>query len=323
MKVGVFTVLYGNLSLKEMLEKVKSFGLDTVEIGCGGFPGKAHCDPEVLLADPKKLEEFKTAFAEAGVEISALSVHGNALHPNQEIAAKFHQDWRNAVLLAEKLGISIINTFSGCPGDHEHAKYPNWVTCSWPTDFLEILNWQWEEKIIPYWRREAEFAKEHGVDKIAFEMHPGFSVYNVHTLLKLREAVGPSIGANFDPSHLIWQGVDPVAAIKELGKHNAIFHFHAKDTYLDPQNTAVNGVLDIIPYERMPERSWFFRSVGYGNDYKFWKDIVSTLRLVGYDYVLSIEHEDALASIDEGFGKAVSFLKEVVLTEPMPQAWWI
>lgn len=203
MKIGVFAVLYGGLSLPDMLEKVKSFGLSTVEIGCGGFPGKAHCDPEVLLADPKKLDEFKRAFQDAGVEISALSVHGNALHPNPEIARSFHEDWRNACRLAEKLGISIINTFSGCPGDSENSKYPNWVTCSWPTDFLEILKWQWEEKIIPYWQEESKFALDHGVDKIAFEMHPGFAVYNVDTLLKLREAVGETIGANFDPSHLV------------------------------------------------------------------------------------------------------------------------
>lgn len=323
MKIGVFSVLYGDLSLHDMLEKIKSFGLRTVEIGCGGYPGKSHCDPEVLLADSKKLEEFKQAFLDAGVEISALSVHGNALHPDPVIAKSFHDDWRGAVRLAGKLDIKIINTFSGCPGDSEHSKYPNWVTCAWPNDFLDILNWQWEEKIIPYWQAESKFALEHGVDKTAFEMHPGFAVYNVDTLLRLRKAVGPTIGANFDPSHLIWQGVDPVAAIRELGKHDAIFHFHAKDTHMDPYNTAINGVLDTKAYDRLPERSWLFRSVGYGNDYKYWKDIVSSLRMIGYDYVLSIEHEDALASIDEGFGKAVTFLQEVILNEPMPKAWWV
>ncbi|HBG02725.1 MAG TPA: xylose isomerase [Firmicutes bacterium] len=323
MKIGVFGVLYGGLSLPAMLEKIKSFGLATVEIGCGGYPGKSHCDPAALLSDPTKLEQFKQAFTDAGVEISALSVHGNALHPNPDIARGFHEDWQNACRLAGKLGIQIINTFSGCPGDSEQSKYPNWVTCSWPTDFLEILKWQWAEKIIPYWTKESKFALQHGVDKIAFEMHPGFAVYNVDTLLKLRAAVGESIGANFDPSHLVWQGVDPVAAIRELGKHDAIFHFHAKDTHIDHYNTAINGVLDTKEYDRLPERSWLFRSVGYGNDYKYWKDIVSELRLAGYDYVLSIEHEDALASIDEGFGKAVSFLEDVILSEPMPKAWWV
>ncbi|HHT73260.1 MAG TPA: sugar phosphate isomerase/epimerase [Firmicutes bacterium] len=323
MKIGVFAVLYGGLSLRDMLKKVKSYGLSTVEIGCGGYPGKAHCDPVELLANPAKLAEFKQAFEDEGVQISALSVHGNALHPNKEIAKGFHEDWRNAVRLAEKLGIEIINTFSGCPGDSDDSKYPNWVTCAWPNDFADILEWQWNEKVIPYWTEEAKFAADHGVNKIAFEMHPGFVIYNVDTLFRLRKAVGPSIGTNFDPSHLIWQGADPVAAIRALGKEQAIFHVHAKDTHIDPYNTAVNGVLDTKPYDRLPERSWLFRSVGYGNDYKYWKDMVSELRIAGYDYVLSIEHEDALASIDEGFGKAVTFLKEVILDEPMPQAWWI
>lgn len=322
MRIGVFAVLYGDLPLAAMLEKVKSCGIATVEIGCGGYPGKSHCDPQILLSEERSLKEFKQAFARAEVEISALSVHGNALHPNPKIAKNFHEDWRQAVRLAEKLGIEIINTFSGCPGDSEDSQYPNWVTCSWPDDFLKILQWQWEEKIIPYWQEESKFAQEHGVSKIALEMHPGFAVYNVESLLKLRKAVGPGLGANFDPSHLIWQGVDPVAAIKELGKEQAIFHFHAKDTRLDPYNTAVNGVLDTKAYDRLPERSWLFRSVGYGNDYKYWKDIVSALRVVGYDYVLSIEHEDALASRDEGFRKAVTFLQEVVLDEPLPKAWW-
>ena len=322
MKIGVFAVLMADF-LRDMLKKVKSYGLSTVEIGCGGYPGKAHCDPVELLANPAKLAEFKQAFEDEGVQISALSVHGNALHPNKEIAKGFHEDWRNAVRLAEKLGIEIINTFSGCPGDSDDSKYPNWVTCAWPNDFADILEWQWNEKVIPYWTEEAKFAADHGVNKIAFEMHPGFVIYNVDTLFRLRKAVGPSIGTNFDPSHLIWQGADPVAAIRALGKEQAIFHVHAKDTHIDPYNTAVNGVLDTKPYDRLPERSWLFRSVGYGNDYKYWKDMVSELRIAGYDYVLSIEHEDALASIDEGFGKAVTFLKEVILDEPMPQAWWI
>jgi sugar phosphate isomerase/epimerase len=161
-----------------------------------------------------------------------------------------------------------------------------------------------------------------GFYKIAFEMHPGFIVYNPETLLKLRENVGPSIGANFDPSHLIWQGIDPVEAIKKLGRENAIFHVHAKDTYLDQANIQVNGVLDTKHYSKILDRSWTFRSVGYGQGEKVWKDIVSALRAAGYDYVLSIEHEDMLASIDEGLGKAVSLLKQILFKEEVAEMWW-
>ena len=238
MKLSVLANLYGKKSLDETLSILSGLGVHTAEIGAGGYPGKAHCNPAELLADEKKYEEFVATFKKYDVEICALAAHGNPLHPNKEIAASYHEDFKNAVLLAEKLGVDTVITFSGCPGDHEGAKLPNWVTCAWPDDYIEILNWQWNEKVIPYWQEAGAFAKAHGV-KVAFEMHPGFCVYNPETLLKLRAAVGDVIGANFDPSHLIWQGMDPVAAIRELA--GAIYHFHAKDTKIDEYNTAKFG----------------------------------------------------------------------------------
>ena len=316
MKLSVLANLYGAKSLDETLQILTGLGVHTVEIGAGGYPGKAHCNPEELLADEKKFEEFVATFKKYDVEICALAAHGNPLHPNKEIADAFHKDFENAVLLAEKLGIDTVITFSGCPGDHDGAKNPNWVTCAWPDDFVEILNWQWEEKVIPYWKKTGAFAEAHGVSHIAFEMHPGFCVYNPETLLKLREAVGDVIGANFDPSHLIWQGIDPVAAIRAL--KGAIYHVHAKDTKIDKYNTAINGVLDTKHYGRELERSWVFRTVGYGNNESYWRDLVSNLRLCGYDRVLSIEHEDSVMSIDEGLRKAVTFLKDIIIVEEKP-----
>jgi sugar phosphate isomerase/epimerase len=320
MKIGIFTVLFGGKPFEEALDYIVENGLEAVEIGCGNYPGKSHCDPDVLLKDKSKLKEFKRAIEDRDLIISGLSCHGNPLHPNKEFALRNHLEQRKAILLAEELGVDRIITFSGCPGDSERAKFPNWVTCPWPDDFLKILKWQWEEKVIPYWSKEVKFAKSHGVKMICLEMHPGFVVYNPETLLKLRNAVGPVIGANFDPSHLFWQGIDPVAAIKTLGK--AIYHFHAKDTKIDQYNCKVNGVLDTKHYGDIGNRSWVFRTVGYGNDAKVWKDIISALRTVGYDYVLSIEHEDGLMSIDEGFKKAVSFLKDVVVKEGLSKMWW-
>ncbi len=321
MKLGVFTTLLSDKSLDEALSYFKSKGIEMIEIGCGGYPGNAHANPEILLNDEKAFEEFKATIDKHGLEISALSCHGNPVHPNKEIAAEFDKVIHDTILLAEKLGIHQINTFSGCPGDWEGAKYPNWVTCPWPNDFGEILDYQWNEVLIPYWKKTVAFAKEHGVDKIALELHPGFCVYNTDSLLKLREAVGPEIGANFDPSHLIWQGIEPVAAIRKLG--DAIFHFHAKDTKIDKYNTAVNGVLDTKPYGDEINRSWIFRSVGYGNDASYWKDIISNLRLVGYDYAISIEHEDSLMSQDEGLTKAVEMLKGVLITQKTGEMWWV
>ena len=316
MKLSVLANLYGAKTLDETLKILSGLGVHTVEIGAGGYPGKAHCNPAELLADEKAFDKFVKTFKKYDVEICALACHGNPVHPNKEIADGYDKDFREAVLLAEKLGVDTVITFSGCPGDHEGAKLPNWVTCAWPEDYIEILNWQWEEKLIPYWKKTAAFAKEHGVSHIAFEMHPGFCVYNPETLLKIRAAVGDMIGANFDPSHLIWQGIDPVAAIRAL--KGAIYHVHAKDTKIDKYNTAINGVLDTKHYGKELERSWVFRTVGYGNNETYWRDLVSNLRLCGYDKVLSIEHEDSVMSIDEGLRKAVAFLQDIIIVEEKP-----
>lgn len=316
MKLCVLANLYGAKPLDETLSILKGLGVEAVEIGCGGYPGKAHADPDVLLNDEKAFEEWINTFKKYDIELAALACHGNPVHPDKEIAAGYDRDLRNAILLAEKAGVETVITFSGCPGDHPGAKYPNWVTCPWPEDFLAILDYQWNEVLIPYWTELVAFANAHGVKKIALELHPGFCCYNTESLLKLRKAVGPTIGANFDPSHLIWQGMEPAAAIRELG--DAIYHVHAKDVKVDPINTARIGVLDTKHYGDELNRAWVFRALGYGHDVSWWKDLVSNLRLVGYDGVLSIEHEDSLMSIDEGLKKAVAVLDEAIMRDPKP-----
>lgn len=317
MKLSVLENLYAAKTLEESLTIITGLGVHTVEMGAGGYPGKAHCNPEELLADTEKFNTFVDTFKKFDVEICALAAHGNPLHPDAATAAAYDKDFRNAVLLAEKLGVDTVVGFSGCPGDSEGSKYPNWVTCPWPDDFLKILDWQWSEKLIPYWKNTAAFAEAHGVTHIAFEMHPGFCVYNPETCLKLRNEVSPVLGANLDPSHLIWQGIDPVAAARYL--KGAIYHVHAKDTKIDKYNTAQNGVLDTKHYSDELNRSWVFRTVGYGNGESYWRDLVSNLRLCGYDRVLSIEHEDSVMTIDEGLKKAVEFLKPIVMTEEKPR----
>lgn len=324
MKVGVFSFIFQDLlSFDDALDWIAGTGAEAIEIGSGGYVaelGEAYCQPARLLADEAALREWKQKVDDRGLEISALSCHGNPLHPDAAIAGAHRQDFRDTVRVASKLGVRRVVTFSGCPGDSEDSRYPNWVTCPWPPDFLRILDWQWNEKIIPYWQEEAAFCREHGVDMIALEMHPGFPVYNPETMLRLREAAGPEIGCNFDPSHLFWQGIDPLAAVRELG--DAIFHVHAKDTRIDPYNTAVNGVLDTKPYAQEADRSWIFRTVGYGHGAGFWKDLVSALRLAGYDYVLSMEHEDSLMSLKEGLEKGVAALRDLVLTEDRGKPWF-
>ena len=320
MKLGVLTNVLGDRPLSEAIKVFSELGIQSLEIGCGGYPGKDHCDPEKLLADDTAREEWLALIASYGMDISALAVHGNPVHPDKAIAKSFDEDFRNAILLAEKLGVDTIIGFSGCPGDHEGAKYPNWVTCPWPEDFLAILDWQWNEVIIPYWKDMAAFALAHKVTHIAFEMHPGFCVYNPETLHKLRGAVGPMIGANLDPSHLIWQGMDIVDVIYELG--DAIYYFHAKDTEMNAHNVRKNGVLDTKHYGELAKRSWVFRTMGYGTDDITWKKVISALRIVGYDGTVSIEHEDSLMSPKEGLEKAVEFVKDIVIKGGPAEMWW-
>lgn len=322
MKLGLFTVLFQDLPFEVMLDRVVEEGLQAVEIGGGGYPGKAHCDPASLLSDDAGLKAWQRAIESRGLELSALSCHGNPLHPQQSVARSFHDDFVNTVLLAERLGIERVVLFSGCPGDGPEARYPNWVVAPWPPDFGELLRWQWEEVAIPYWQEQAVFALQHGIRKLCFEMHPGFLVYNPESLLRLRAAVGEAVGANLDPSHLFWQGVDIVAAIRALAREGALYYVHAKDTAIDQINGGVNGVLDPKPLSDVAHRSWIFRTVGYGHGELDWRRIVSALRLAGYDDVLSIEHEDALASPSEGLRKAVRVLKEVMLTEQPGEVFW-
>ena len=319
MKLSVFAVLLQDKSFDEACAYLASKGVQAVEIGCGGFPGDAHCKPLELLNDETKLQAFKDTLARHHLDIAALAVHGNAVHPDKAVAEKAHTEFENAVLLAEKLGVETVVTFSGCPGGCPEDKTPNWVTCPWPDDYTHILEYQWNEVLIPYWKKESEFCRAHNV-RVAFEMHPGFCVYNPETMMRIRKACGDNIGANFDPSHLFWQGIDPVAAIRYLG--DAIFYFHAKDTKIDEINTGINGVLDTKPYSDEIHRSWIFRSVGYGHAHQTWKDMMSALRMVGYDGPISIEHEDSLMTPSEGLNKAIAMLKDVMMFEAKGPMWW-
>ena len=319
MRVGVFTPLLSQLSLTAVLDKLKSLDINTVELGTGNYPGDAHCKL-AMLEHPSALADFQMLLADHGASISALSCHGNALHPDQARAQQDREVSRKTILLAEKLGIPVVVDFSGCTGDSPNAIAPNWVTCPWPPDYLKVLDWQWNEVVTPYWIEHGKFAADHGV-KIAIEMHPGFVVYSPETMLRLRSIAGSSVGCNLDPSHLFWQAIDPIAAIRVLG--DAIFYVHAKDTQLYPVNLPRTGVLDTKPYTEERERGWIFRTCGYGHGAEWWGEFVSTLRMFGYDYVLSIEHEDGLLSAEEGLTKAAHFLNSIVIREQPGAAWWV
>ncbi len=318
MRVGVFTPLLSQMPLVAVLKKLAELRIDTVELATGNYVGDAHCKLS-MLEDASALAGFKGVLDDHGVRISALSCHGNALHPDKAFAQQNREVSRKTIRLAERLGVPVMVDFSGCPGDSPHATAPNWVTCPWPPDYRKVLDWQWNEVVAPYWIEHAKFAADHGV-KIAVEMHPGFVVYNPETMVRLRSIAGNNVGCNYDPSHLFWQNIDPIAAIRVLA--DSIFHVHAKDTQLYPVNLVRTGVLDTKPYTEERDRSWIFRTCGYGHGAEWWSEFISTLRMCGYDSVLSIEHEDSLLSPGEGLTKAATFLNNIVIREKPASAWW-
>ena len=310
--IGVFDPVFPDLSLDQMLDKVFGYGLEAMEIGTGGYPGNNHCPVDELLADAGKLKAWKRKFDDHNLMIGALSCHGNPVHPDAKIAARDAETFRKTVVLAERLGVQVIVGFSGCPGGSPTDTMPNWATYRWPPEYAQILNWQWKEKVVPYWKDAAKFARSHGIKKLAFEMHPGFVVYNPRTLLRLRDAVGEEIGANCDLSHLFWQGCDPVEVIRLLGKQGAIFHAHMKDTVMYPENVAKYGVLNFAFEKKdLPEASETFRAVGYGHSATIWKEIVRAYMEVGYQGMLSIENEDPILPGDVGVERAAYVLRNV------------
>ena len=311
----------GGMGFEKALDYCQSLGLGAIELPVGCYPGTPFFDPEAVLKSADEQNRIKDMCKQRGLEISGLAVHGNPVHPDAAVAKEHTKAHETAVKLARKLGTTVVINFSGCPGGSKKDTTPNWVTCPWPPDFSDAVKYQWNDVLIPFWTKQNKLAADEGV-KIGFEAHPGFCVYNTETLLCLRKECGKQLGANFDPSHFFWQGIDPIESARELGKAKCIWHVHAKDTSIDPRNTALNGVLDTKSYGDVAVRSWVFRTVGYGHGDEFWKPFISMLRTYGYDGVLSIEHEDSLMSVQEGFEKAVEYLKGVIVKEKAGAAWW-
>ena len=310
--IGVFDPVYENLSLDAMLDKVSALGLEAMEIGTGGYPNNKHCPLDELVEDKGKAKAWLKKFEDKGIRVATLSCHGNPVHPNAQHAAKDAAVFRKTVRLAEMLDVKVIVGFSGCPGGTPEDTQPNWITYRWPPEFNEMLQWQWKERVVPYWKEAAKFARSRGIRRLAFEMHPNFVVYNPRTLLKLREAVGEEIGANCDLSHLFWQGCDPVEVIHFLGKQGAIFHAHMKDTVLFPENLAKYGVLNFaFDKDDLDQASDTFRAVGYGHSASLWKSVLQAYMDINYEGILSIENEDPILAGEVGVERAAYLLKNI------------
>ncbi len=320
MHLGVHTPPLYDRSLAEALSFLSERGVSAVEPGVGGFPGDTHLSLETHLDDDAAQDELRDRLDEHDMSISALAIHNNPLHPDEERSSTAKTEIREAIALAAQLDLSTITCFSGLPAGGPNDEMPNWITAPWPPEHDEALSYQWD-LAVESWTELAAHAESHDVD-VAIEMHPNMLVYEPHGLIRLREATNDRVGANLDPSHFYWQGISIPDAIRFLGDYDAIHHVHAKDTRIYESEARTRGVLDTRSYANASERSWVFRTVGYGHGARHWKDVISTLRMVGYDDVVSIEHEDSLASPQEGLEKAIEFLGPIVFEETPGEAYW-
>lgn len=322
MKLGVFTPLFNHLSFDEMIEEVANRGLETVEIGTGGNPGTAHLDIDKLLNSSDARREYQRKLDDKGLEISAFSTHNNPISPLEKVAKEADESIRKTIKLASLMNVPVVNGFSGIGAGNETDTQVNWPVSPWPNEFTDSYHYQWDKKLIPYWKDINKEAEAAGV-KIGIEMHGGFLVHTPYTMLRLREEAGKAIGCNYDPSHMWWQGIDPVEAIKILGREESLHHFHAKDTYLDQANINMHGLTDMQPYGDVKSRAWTFRSVGMGHSVDVWADMISALRIYGYDHAVSIEHEDPIMSVDEGLNRAISNLQSILIKDKPSEMWWV
>ena len=308
MRIGLVTDSLGHLPFDELLETAADLGIQTIELGCGGWSSAPHVNLDLLLENEMERKNFVARIRDHGLEISALNCSGNQLAPGERGTSN-DRIVRNTFKLAQFMGIRRIVMMSGLPGGPGDQN-ANWITTSWPPEGHEILRYQWEDVALPYWRDLVNQARQNGIERICVEQHAHQLVYNTETLLKLRDAVGEVVGVNFDPSHALWMGGDPLRAIRRL--RGAIYHVHAKDTRIDPHNSEINTLLETKPNERVTERSWNYVTLGYGHPEIWWRDLVIQLKQNGYDDVLSIEHEDYSLAPIVGVRKSIELLRNVI-----------
>jgi len=307
MELGLYTDSVDKLTRIEALDLAARIGATGIELAMGGQSWAPHANIDALLADPEERKRLVGELEERGLRLAALNCSAWPMHP---VHGPAHAELiKKTIRLAELLGISKIVTMSGCPGDGPGSTTINWIWYPWPPDAIDLLERQWEQAI-PLWQELSAFAQDHGVSRVALELHPLHLAYNVPTLLRLREATSPVIGANVDPSHMFWQQMDPLKVVRALGP--AVHHVHLKDTEIAPDEVALAGVLDQRPFDSSGHRAWRFRTIGRAHPPAFWTDLVRALKEVGYTDVLSIENEDWMQDRLEGVAEAAALMTSIL-----------
>lgn len=319
MELGLCSVSLLDRDWEQALDTLARYEIRWIEANAGGHIPKEHFDPAELASDREALKRFADSLGERNIGIAAFGCYGNPVHPDEARRDRDHQDFVATCGLAAQLGVTRIAAISGCPPGGPHDRAPNWIVNSIYPDFRKAYEWQWEKCLIPYWTRAARIADDHGV-RICIEPHGGDMVYNLETFRRLRDAVGPTIGANFDPSHLWWMGIDVLRMIEELGE--AIYYVHAKDVQIECDIVARQGLVPAVDYADWNGRSWLYRAVGQGHDEIFWRSFVTTLRRAGYDDVVTLELEDPFLVMDDAIEMSLATLRAALPSSASPTGNW-
>lgn len=326
MKLGVYTAVLHDLPVEEAVDTIRGLGLTSAEINSGGFLPPVHLPVAQLRESQAARDDYLTIFAERGVELTALNCNGNPLHPDPAQGAKHAAELIESIEIAALLGVPRVVTMSGLPGTDAGAALPSWSVLPWEESTLRALRYQWDEVAVPFWKDVQARAAAADV-KVAIEMHPHNLVFNPSTMERLATQINAThVGAEMDPSHLFWQGIDPIEAIRSLG--DLVVNAAAKDTRINP-SARVNGVLDprhtaVQPGEpgyldlgggyalsRWPENaSWDFVAVGRGHDAEYWREFLIALGEIDPDMAVNIEHEDVELGQLEGLEVAAKTLLE-------------
>jgi sugar phosphate isomerase/epimerase len=308
MRLALFTDAFADRPLATTLEWLEAAAPDVgdLELGTGGYSPAPHCDLATLLECRRARSELVRGLEERGFRLSALNASGNPLHPDPPTAAAHDAALRDTIRLAAMLGVDRVVAMSGCPGagpGDRHA--PHFGGGGSSPDEDRVLAWQWSVRLEPYWEEVCDLARrEHPSVRICLELEPGALVYNVATFERLCR-ISDQIAVNLDPSHLFWQGMDPVTITARLGPH--IGWAHAKDTVRSVDVTALQGVLarGSAPPDELP---WTYATVGHGHPARWWRRWLAELRLQGYNGVVSLEHEDPRTSPQDGVGEGARLL---------------
>lgn len=312
--VTLCTAQWGDMPLDEMAEKAASWGYDGLELCCWGD----HIDVTRAVEDETYCADVRATLEKRNIGMWAIAGHlvgqavcdliderHQAIVPEhvwgdgdpEGVRQRAAEEMKLTARAAHNLGVPVVNGFSGSSIWHLIYGFP-------PTD-LAMINKGFDD-FVARWTPILDEFQVMGV-RFALEVHPTEIAFDLHSAKQALDALGghSAFGFNYDPSHLLWQGVDPVQFIYEFPER--IFHVHLKDAIVTLDGRS--GILaSYLPFGD-PRRGWDFRSLGRGG--VNFEEVIRALNAIGYDGPLSVEWEDTGMERESGAKEACDFAKRI------------